>query len=87
MMNRVSSTGQKRPRRSCVVEAKKVKREKVDEEIDCYFSLFLENVCHYFVFMIKIHYKIEEDPTNLSFHRKYNEVMLELYFFVHSGRI
>ena len=79
MMNRVSSTGQKRPRRSCVVEARKVKREKVDEQIDYYTPLFLEKVFCYFVFMFKILDKIKEDPSNLSFQRKFNEVVSEFY--------
>ena len=81
MVNRVSSTGQKRPRRSSVLEARKVKREKVDEQIDYYISLFLRKVFHYLVFMFKMLDKIEKDPTNLSFQRKYVELMSELYSF------
>ena len=72
MVSLVSSTGKKRPRKSGVVEARKIKREKVDEQIDYYIPLFFGNVYNYFVFMYRILDKIEEDPTNLSFQRKYN---------------
>ena len=54
MVRCVFSTGKKRPRRSCIVKARKVKREKSKEQINYYISLFFEDVYFYSVFMFKI---------------------------------
>ena len=72
-----SSAERKRLRRSC----QKVKEDKEKELKDHYSSLFYDIVSYYCMFMFNLLDEIDEDPTNLSFQRKYDEMMAELYSF------
>ena len=81
MESSVSSTGKKRPRRSCVEVARKIKKEQAKEQLDNYILLFQEIVYSHFLYMFYLLYDIKNDPTNLSFQRKYDEVLSELYSF------
>ena len=67
----------KRLRRSC----EKVKEDKAKELKVKYSSLFCNIVSGYCVFMFNLLVEIDEDATNLSFQRKYDEIMFELYSF------
>ena len=81
MESRVSSTGRNRSLRSCVEKSEKIKREKAKEKVDYYFSLFYKIVYFHCSFMFNLLKEIEKDPSNLSFERKYDEVLSELYSF------
>ena len=77
-----SSGERKRLRRSC----QKKNEDKVKELNDYYSSLFYDIVTNYCTFMFNLLDKINEDPTNLSFQRKYDEMIAELYSFCYRWR-
>ena len=75
------SPGSKRPKRSCVVKAEKIKLEKAKRLKDYHISLFYDVVVGYCCFSLCLLEEVYDDPTNLSFQRKYDDVMSELYSF------
>ena len=77
-----SSGERKRLRRSC----QKKKEDKAKELKDYYSYLFYDIVSDYCKFMFNLLEEIDEDPTNLSFQRKYNEMMAEFYSFCNRWR-
>lgn len=81
--NNPSSGERKRPRRSCVIDAEKRKEKKEKDEIliDLYCSYFYAVVTNYCLFLSEMQYKINNDSTNLSYQRKYDELLSELYTF------
>ena len=75
-----SGANRNRPRRSCVVESRKMKEEKAKEEFDYYIPLFYNDVVCYCIFIFLLLFpSSENDPSNLAFKRKLDEVMAELY--------
>ena len=72
-----STSSGKRLRKSC----QKKKEDKAKELKDYYSYLFYDIVSDYCKFMFNLLEEIDEDPTNLSFQRKYDEMIAELYSF------
>ena len=57
------------------------KKEKAKENINYYFTLFYKIVYFHFSFMFNLLDDLEKEPSNLSFERKYEEVVSDLYSF------
>ena len=63
-----------------------MKEDKAKELKDYCSSLFYNIVKCYCVFIFNLVNEVDYDPTNLSFQRKYDEMMAELYSFCNCWR-
>ena len=73
------SADRNRPQRNCIVKLRNLKQKKAKENTDRYLHLFYDNVAFYCLFIFKLYASSKKDKTNLSFKRKYKEIMSELY--------